>query len=127
MGERAWETKRGRRVEWRRPRRKTRHAASATRFAGVVLVFARRFVHRSWRYAQVLLSGALLAPGRRTVRSVLRIRYAKAQPTFSDALAAVRRAIWREQGLAISARVGHRRKRRLSLPEPWVHVLCRAA
>ena len=43
------------------------------RFAGIILAFAPLFVHRSWRHAQLLLIGAILTPGRRTVASVLRI------------------------------------------------------
>ena len=43
------------------------------RFAGIILAFAPLLVHRSWRHAQVLLIGAILTPGRRTVTSVLRI------------------------------------------------------
>ena len=42
------------------------------RFARVILAFAPLFVHRTWRHARVLLIGAILAPGRRTVASVLR-------------------------------------------------------
>ncbi len=43
------------------------------RFAALILTFAPPFVQRSWRQARVLLIGAMLAPGRRTVASVLRI------------------------------------------------------
>ncbi len=43
------------------------------RFAGIILAFAPLFVHRTWRHARVLLIGAILTPGRRTVASVLRI------------------------------------------------------
>ena len=43
------------------------------RFAEIILAFAPLFVHRSWRHAQVLLIGAILTPGRRTVTSLLRI------------------------------------------------------
>lgn len=53
--------------------------------------------------------------------------YVKPQPTFSDALAAVRRALWCEQGLRTSCRQGHRTKRRLGLPALWVYALCHAA
>ena len=53
--------------------------------------------------------------------------YPKPQPTFSDALAAVRRTIWREQGLATSRRRGDRTKRRRFLPAPWAYALCHAA
>ena len=44
-----------------------------TRFATVILSFAPMFFQRSWRYAEVLLIGAILAPGKRTVTSLLRI------------------------------------------------------
>lgn len=43
------------------------------RFAGLILAFAPLFVHRSWRHVQLLLIGAILTAGRRTVTSVLRI------------------------------------------------------
>ena len=43
------------------------------RFVGIIIAFAPLFVHRSWKHAQVLLIGALLAPGQRTVASLLRI------------------------------------------------------
>lgn len=44
-----------------------------SRFAAVILSFAPVFRHRSWRHAEVLLLGAILAPGQRTVAGVLRI------------------------------------------------------
>ena len=44
-----------------------------TRFAATVLAFAPLFVRRTWRHAEVLLIGAILAPGRRTAASLLRI------------------------------------------------------
>ncbi len=53
--------------------------------------------------------------------------YVKPQPTFSDALAAVRRAIWREQALATSPRRTQGSKRRRVLPAPWAYALCHAA
>src|SRR3954469_8886888 len=43
------------------------------RFAAVILCFAPLFQQRSWRHAEVLLIGAILAPGRRTVASIHRI------------------------------------------------------
>ncbi len=42
-------------------------------FAAVILTFAPLFLQRSWRHAEVLLTGAILAPGQRTVTSLLRI------------------------------------------------------
>jgi hypothetical protein len=44
-----------------------------SRFAAVILAFAPLFLQRSWRHAEVLLTGAILAPGTRTVASILRI------------------------------------------------------
>ena len=55
------------------PPRDTAMLPLPTRFAGLILAFAPLFVHRSWRHAQILLVGAILTPGRRTVTSVLRI------------------------------------------------------
>ncbi len=42
-------------------------------FARVILAFAPLFLQRSWHHARVLLTGAILAPGQRTVTSILRI------------------------------------------------------
>ncbi len=53
--------------------------------------------------------------------------YAKPNPTFSDALAAVRRAIWREQAFLTSPHQSQRTKQRLTLPEPWAYAMCHAA
>ena len=43
------------------------------RFAAIIVAFAPLFRHRTWRHAEVLLVGAILAPGKRTVTSLLRI------------------------------------------------------
>src|SRR4051794_41570136 len=43
------------------------------RFAAVILCFAPLFRQHTWRHAQVLLIGAILGPGQRTVTSILRI------------------------------------------------------
>ena len=72
-----------------------------------------------------LLATRLPARERRQVASAA--WYPKPQPTFSDALAAVRRAFWREQALATSARRSQSSKRRHVLPAPWVYALCHAA
>ena len=46
-----------------------------SRFAAAILAFAPVFVQqRMWRHAEVLLIGAILAPGQRTVTS-LRLRF----------------------------------------------------
>ncbi len=44
-----------------------------TRFVPVIVAFAGLFRQRTWRHARALLAGAILAPGVRTVTSVLRI------------------------------------------------------
>ena len=72
-----------------------------------------------------LLAGRLPARERRHMTSAA--WYRKPQPTFSDALAAVRRAIWREQGLATSLGRSDRAKQRRALPAPWAYALCHAA
>ncbi len=60
-------------LSWRVPAKRRRHAPLPSRFAAVILAFAPLFLQRSWRHAEALLTGAILAPGGRTVASVLRI------------------------------------------------------
>ena len=64
------------------------------RFTGVILAFAPLFVHRSWGHAQVLLIGALLVPGRRTVASVLRITGRSRERRFVNYHRVLSRAAW---------------------------------
>ena len=71
-----------------------------------------------------LLAARLPARERRHVTAAA--WYRKPQPTFSDALAAVRRSIWREQGLVTSPRRRDRTKHRPVLPAPWAFALCHA-
>ena len=52
------------------------------RFAAVILCFAPLFRERSWRHAEVLLVGAILAPGQRTVTGILRITGLAREPRF---------------------------------------------
>lgn len=65
-----------------------------TRFAGIILAFAPLFVHRSWRHAQVLLIGAILAPGRRTVTSLLKIMGRSRERRFVNFHRILSRAAW---------------------------------
>ncbi len=53
--------------------------------------------------------------------------YRKRHPTFSDALAAVRRQIWAEQGLIISRRPVEIARLRPALREGIAYALCHAA
>src|SRR5215218_5143934 len=64
------------------------------RFAGIIIAFAPLFVHRSWRHAQVLLIGALLAPGQRTVASLLRIAGLSRERHFVNYHRVLSRAAW---------------------------------
>jgi hypothetical protein len=64
------------------------------RFAELILAFAPLFVHRSWRHAQVLLIGAILTLGRRTVTSVLRIMGRAQERRFVNVHRVLNRAAW---------------------------------
>jgi hypothetical protein len=66
-------------------------------------------------------------PSRERQRAIKAAWYAKPSPTFSDALASVRRAIWLEQPFLTSPHQSQRTKQRLTLPEPWAYALCHAA
>ena len=65
-----------------------------SRFAAVILCFAPLFRERSWRHAEVLLIGAILAPGRRTVTSILRITGLSRERRFSNYHRVLNRAAW---------------------------------
>ena len=64
------------------------------RFAAVILCFAPLFFQRSWRHAEVLLVGAILAPGRRTVSSILRITGRSRERRFVNYHRILSRAAW---------------------------------
>ncbi len=64
------------------------------RFATVMLCFAPLFLQRSWRHAEVLLIGAILAPGRRTVTSILRITGLCRERRFVNYHRVLNRAAW---------------------------------
>jgi hypothetical protein len=64
------------------------------RFAAVILCFAPLFFQRSWRHAEVLLVGAILAPGRRTVSSILRISGLCRERRFVNYHRVLNRAAW---------------------------------
>jgi hypothetical protein len=53
--------------------------------------------------------------------------YSKAQPTFADAIACVRRQIWRSQGFVMSSSRLHRTKSIPLLHERLIDALCYAA
>jgi hypothetical protein len=64
------------------------------RFAAVILTFAPLFFQRSWRHAEILLIGAILAPGKRTVTSLLRISGLARERRFVNFHRVLNRAAW---------------------------------
>jgi len=56
--------------------------------------FARVFSARVWRHAQVLLVGAILAPGKRTVTSALRVMGLSDEEHFQNYHRVLSRAVW---------------------------------
>ena len=65
-----------------------------SRFAAVILTFAPLFLQRSWRHAEVLLTGAVVAPGQRTVTSILRITGLARERRFVNYHRVLNRAAW---------------------------------
>src|SRR4051812_39780084 len=64
------------------------------RFAAIIVAFAPLFRHRTWRHAEVLLVGAILAPGKRTVTSLLRITGLSRERLFVNYHRVLSRARW---------------------------------
>ena len=68
------------------------------RFAGLILSFAPVFVQqRTWHHAKLLLLGALLTPGQRTVCSILRIVGLRRETRFVNHHRVLNRAVWRSR------------------------------
>src|SRR5947209_3541887 len=61
---------------------------------GVIVRFAPLFSKRVFKHAQVLLVGALLAPGRRTVTQALRVTGLSAEKRFQNYHRVLNRACW---------------------------------
>jgi DDE superfamily endonuclease len=60
----------------------------------VLAPFAPLFSPRVWRYAQVLLVGAILAPGTRTVTAAWRVMGLAAERHFTNDHRVLNRATW---------------------------------
>jgi hypothetical protein len=72
-----------------------------SRFAAMILTFAPVFVQRrTWRHAQVLLLGAVLAPGQRTVSRILRIIGLRRERHFVNYHRVLNRAVWNSRQAA---------------------------
>lgn len=65
------------------------------RFAAVILTFVPVFLQqRTWQHAEPLLIGAILAPGKRTVTSLLRIAGLSRERRFTNHHRVLNRAAW---------------------------------
>ena len=60
----------------------------------VLSLFAPLFSHRVWDSAMVLLVGAILAPGKRTVTAILRVMGLSQVPHFQTYHRVLNRAVW---------------------------------
>jgi DDE superfamily endonuclease len=63
-------------------------------FASAIEVFAPVFSRPVWQHAKVLMTGAVLAPGQRTVTAILRIMGRSAAPDFQTYHRVLNRAVW---------------------------------
>jgi DDE superfamily endonuclease len=63
-------------------------------FSSVIGVFAPVFSRPVWPHVKVLLAGAVLAPGKRTVTAIRRIMGRSAEPNFQTYHRVLNRAVW---------------------------------
>jgi DDE superfamily endonuclease len=63
-------------------------------FSSAIGVFAPVFSRPVWQHVKVLLTGAVLAPGQRTVAAILRIMGRSAAPDFQTYHRVLHRAVW---------------------------------
>ncbi len=63
-------------------------------YLNLIQVFAPLFSNLVWQHAQVLLIGAILTPGQRTVAAALRIMGLSAEPHFQSYHRVLNRAAW---------------------------------
>jgi len=62
--------------------------------------FERVFSKRVWKWARVLLIGAILAPGERTVAAMLRVMGRSHERQFQNYHRVLNRATWSSRGLS---------------------------
>ena len=60
----------------------------------LIATFAPVFSARVWRHVQVLVVGAILAPGQRTVTSILRVMGLSQNKHFQNYHRVLNRAVW---------------------------------
>ena len=59
-------------------------ATLPSELAPIILAFQPLMLNRTWEHAVVRLLGAILAPGKRTVSSVLRIMGRQREPQYQN-------------------------------------------
>jgi hypothetical protein len=63
-------------------------------YTTILTAFAVLYSKRVWQHAQILLLGAILAPGQRTVTAILRIMGLSAEKHFQNFHRVLNRAVW---------------------------------
>src|SRR5215467_9370210 len=63
-------------------------------FTSAIGVFAPVFSRPVWQHVKVLMTGAVLAPGQRTVTAILRIMGRSTAPNFQTSQRVLKRAVW---------------------------------
>ncbi len=63
-------------------------------YTTILTAFARLFSRRVWQHVQILLLGAILAPGQRTVTAILRIMGLSTEKHFQNFHRVLNRAVW---------------------------------
>ena len=63
-------------------------------YTTILTIFAGLFSKRVWQHVQILLLGAILAPGQRTVTAILRIMGLSSEKHFQNFHRVLNRAIW---------------------------------
>ena len=70
------------------------HGTAATGYNTRYVVFCTTFSSRVWPHAQVLLTGAILAPGKRTVSALLRVLGLDHRSDFQTYHRVLNRCVW---------------------------------
>jgi len=63
-------------------------------FSSAIGIFAPVFSRPVWQHVKVLMTGAVLAPGQRTVTAILRIMGRSTAPNFQTYHRVLNRAVW---------------------------------
>jgi len=70
------------------------------RIIQVLRCFEEAFSERGWEWAKVLLIGAILAPGERTVTAILRVMGLHQERQFQNYHRVLNRAAWSSRALS---------------------------